>query len=234
MRIERNIVIDNDIYGINTGVIIRYLEVLVEDLEYEVLKLLLYLNDTSWLNKLDIRWMKSSFEHRCMKTRERICTDLKSREDSKLAQDAGEYIVSFNSIKALEIGLKHGVLPLLELIKEQVKGNPGFDFISLNGTLLMFGESKYRSTKNGFGDALSQIERFIIEKKDLDEIATIHPFVDQKYLDSFMTNQKGYIAGFSLHTKDEAQLITNIINNPHFKILSGYNEVIFIGVRIDD
>jgi hypothetical protein len=224
--------IDNSDYGISKGTLIRYIEVVLEDIEYEVLKLLLYLNDMSWLNNLDIDWMKRSFEQRSLKTVESISNDLKSSTDSKLAQDAGEFLVSLSSIKATEIELKHYTLPLLELIKEQVKGNPGFDFITVNGTILMFGESKYRSKVNGFGDAISQIEKFIIEKKDLEEIAIIHDFVDKKSIENFIRNQKGYIAAFSIHTKDEKKLIKNIISNPHFKILEGYNEIIFIGVRI--
>ena len=233
MKIISVKLIDNSTAGIDGSVIVRYLEVQLDDIEYEVLKILLYLNDMSWLNNLDIDWMKASFKQRSMKTAERISADLRSASDNSLAAEAGEFIVSLNSLNALQVVLKHKPLPLLELIKEQVKGNPGFDFITVNKDILMFGEAKYRSKKNGYGDALSQIERFIIEKKDLEEIAIINDFVDEQDILNFMSNQKGYIAGFSLHSTNEQKLIQNIINNPHFKILEGYNEAIFIGVKIN-
>ncbi len=230
--IKSNIIIQNSKYGIKENVTLRYIEVLVDDLEFEVYKLLLYLNDLTWINSLEIDWLKASFASRCKKTAEKISEEIKAVEKNSLAEEAGEYIVSTQSIYSVQHELHHKALPLLELIKEQVKGNPGFDFITINNTILMFGESKYRSNNNGYGAALEQIERFINDNKDLEELANIDKFITKINIDEFMNDHKGYIAGFSLHTNDEEKLIKNIIDNPHFKILCNYEEAIFIGVKL--
>ena len=110
MKIISVKLIDNSTAGIDGSVIVRYLEVQLDDIEYEVLKILLYLNDMSWLNNLDIDWMKASFKQRSMKTAERISADLRSASDNSLAAEAGEFIVSLNSLNALQVVLKHLII----------------------------------------------------------------------------------------------------------------------------
>lgn len=119
------------------------------------------------------------------------------------------------------------------MIKEQVVGNPGFDFYSENKTnIMLFGEAKYVAKSNAYGKALEQIERFVNEGKDINDIATIKCFFSEAALVNVVRGNKGYIAAFSSTEIKTEDLIKNIQKNVHYKNLSPYKELICVAVTI--
>ncbi|MBL0255080.1 MAG: hypothetical protein IPQ27_08970 [Chitinophagaceae bacterium] len=55
-------------------------------------------------------------------------TDIIGGITTSVNEDIGEFIVSYSAQLALEIEYSHQRIPLAELLKEKVLGNPGFDF----------------------------------------------------------------------------------------------------------
>ena len=124
-------------------------------------------------------------------------------------------------------------IPLAELIKEKIVGNPGFDFYSENkNSILLFGEAKYVSHTNAYNKAFEQIEEFVNNGKDINDIASIDKFFSEEALDNANKGEKGYIAAFSSTEIDTDKLIRNIQNNVHFQKLSSHKELICVAVTI--
>lgn len=50
-------------------------------------------------------------------------------------------------------------IPLAELIKQKVKGNPGFDFFAVNRdtVVMIFGEAKYDASSNAYNRVLAKL-----------------------------------------------------------------------------
>ena len=124
-------------------------------------------------------------------------------------------------------------VPLAELIKEKIVGNPGFDFYSENkNSILLFGEAKYVAKTNAYNKALEQIESFSISGKDINDIASIDRFFSEDALKNANNGDKGYIAAFSSTEIETEKLVRNIQNNEHYKNLSSHKELICVAVTI--
>ena len=177
--------------------------------------------------------MRASYEICAKKTIEYISEKFFNRDDSGITKDSGEYIVSEISRKVIIEKLNYLDVPLAELIKAKIGGNPGFDFYSENNDrILLFGEAKYKSTGNAYGYALKQIDEFIRDKKDIIDLASIKPFASEESLSNVGKGNKGYIAAFSSTDIETEVLIRNIQNNSCYKILSSYKELVCVAVTI--
>lgn len=61
-----------------------------------------------------------------------------THKDDEITKDTGEYVVSELARQTLVNHMKYLDVPLAELFKEQVSGNPGFDFYSANNEKTLF------------------------------------------------------------------------------------------------
>ncbi len=191
------------------------------------------LNELSWLSKFDNEYMQNSFMKRATDTINYITANIINGTESEVTTDSGEYVVSVLSKKTIVDKLDYLDIPLAELIKEKVVGNPGFDFYSENkNNIMLFGEAKYVAKTNAYNKALEQIEEFSISGKDINDIASIDRFFSEKSLENANNGDKGYIAAFSSTGIETEKLVKHIQNNEHYKNLSSHKELICVAVTI--
>ena len=191
------------------------------------------LNELSWISKFDKEYMQKSFKKRATDTINYITKNIIHGTESEVTTDSGEYVVSVLSKKAIVDKLDYLDIPLAELIKEKVVGNPGFDFYSENkNRIMLFGEAKYVAKTNAYNKALEQIEQFANEGKDINDIASIDRFFSEDALKNANNGDKGYVAAFSSTEIETEDLVKHIQDNIHFKKLSSHKELICIAVTI--
>ena len=191
------------------------------------------LNELSWLSKFDKEYMQNSFMKRATDTINYITANIINGTESEVTTDSGEYVVSVLSKKTIVDKLEYLDIPLAELIKEKVVGNPGFDFYSENkNNIMLFGEAKYVAKTNAYNKALEQIENFSILGKDINDIASIDRFFSEEALENANNGDKGYIAAFSSTEIETEELVKHIQDNVHFKELSSHKELICVAVTI--
>ncbi len=191
------------------------------------------LSNLSWIDNFDIEYIKSSFEIRAEATIKHIADKIIKNTDDCITKDSGEYVVSELARKSIVNELDYLDIPLGELIKEQKSGNPGFDFYSENkNQILLYGEAKYNSSRNAYGIAFEQIVRFEKEKRDHADLVDIDKFCSHIALNNVIDGRKGFIAAFASRSISTKDLIKNMTNNGHFKILSHFEELICIAVNL--
>ena len=125
-------------------------------------------------------------------------------------------------------------MPIAELFKQKIDGNPGFDFhtVTPDGTLLMFGEAKYVANVNAYNSALNQISEFIADKKDMKDLFEIRDFMPSPTpLDNANIDIKGYVAAFSTKKSDDHDIISKVIEHKNYAQLSQYHQ--FIAIAVD-
>ena len=115
-----------------------------------------------------------------------------------LAAEFRELTVSVCSQAALRMKRAVRVVPLAELLKEKVRGNPGFDFhvIEQNG-MLVVGEAKYRRARRGHLAALKQVAGFVREKKHISDIGVLRDFAPRDTIEMLRRGRFGVGIGFS-------------------------------------
>ncbi|PLX69992.1 MAG: hypothetical protein C0603_03380 [Denitrovibrio sp.] len=212
---------------------VKIIEVKVRDVAPIIQEIINDLLDTSWVTSLDVLNQRSLLA-RAKPTIEEIVTNIFSRSDDKLTSDSGEYFVSCSSQYVLECYCNHSRVILSELFGKKITGNPSFDFhTETNTSLIAFGEAKYSSSGSPYGVALSQINKFLSDEKDLQDMADIRHFVSDDANDNFIDDKKAFIASFSLNAKSHEIVFNNLIKDDNFKKLLRYNELYIIGVSID-
>ena len=191
------------------------------------------LNELSWISSFDQDYLSNSFKKRATDTITYITNNIINGTEDEVTTDSGEYVVSVLSKKTIVDKLDYVDIPLAELIKEKIVGNPGFDFYSENkNSIMLFGEAKYVSNTNAYNKALEQIEEFVNIGKDINDIASVDRFFSEEALDNAIKGDKGYIAAFSSTEIETDELIRNIQNNVHYKKLSSHKELICVAVTI--
>ncbi len=197
------------------------------------------INDNSWIAKLDIV-DRISYTARLKETAIKImndCVKFNAELNSNIYDYSivGEYIISKEGRKALIEQFSHSYIPLAELWKEKVSNNAGFDFHSESTTnLIIFGEAKYNSTSNPHGDAIDQVEDFIIKGKDAKELTDLKHFVSNEATNNFINNKKGFAISFSINSQNPQTIIDNAINSEKINNITNYDEFYIIGVIIND
>lgn len=189
----------------------------------------------AWINKYKKSVIRKSIEERCNKTINKISKKLELCQEDIVASEAGEYIISILGKQALTEKLNYLNIPLAELWKEKITGNPGFDFHSESTeNKIIFGEAKYLCGKNAYNNSLSQINDFIELKKDLIEMVDLDNLVTDLAKSNFENNKKGYAAAFSSTHMSTDKLIKNILDNDSFKKLLLYDELLLVAVNINE
>jgi hypothetical protein len=188
--------------------------------------------DTSWLDELDVI-DRLGYEARSKRTIDKITNEILNNVESDISEDFGEYMVSDVAQTALKDHLSHIRLPLAEFIKEKISGNPGFDFHTESPeALVAFGEAKYSGVKNAHGRALKQINDFIKDEKDIQELPDLRKFVTEAAIQNAASGTKAYSAAFSILSDDVASIMDNALSSVHMKTLLGYDAIYLLGVRI--
>jgi|TARA_A100001391_G_scaffold108231_1_gene72665 hypothetical protein len=158
----------------------------------------------------------------------------KSKDEAGIGPEIGEYIVSMCGRKALNDHAGHLLIPLAELIKEKVSGNPGFDFHSVTTTgLIAFGEAKYSGSKNPYSNAFQQIADFASAKKDVAELVVLEKFVPPEAIKKFLDERRSYSAAFSINGKNINAIFDSAIKSNSIEPLLKFEEIYLVGVVVN-
>ena len=153
--------------------------------------------------------------------------------NSAISGNIGEYVISEMARSSLINEMGYLDIPLGEVIKQQVTGNPGFDFFSMNkNQVVLFGEAKFVAGRNAYGSAMRQIDDFITEGRDITDLVDLQPFCPPSSLDDVARERKGFVAAFSATDIPSATIIHGIQQNPHFANISRYDELICVAISI--
>ena len=144
-----------------------------------------------------------------------------------------KYVVSELARQALVNELKYLDIPLAELFKEQISGNPGFDFYSANlEQIIIFGEAKYNSRQNAYGKGMEQVNRFIVEEQDISDLNDIDKFFEDSSLSKAASGEKAYAVAFAAKTTKSEDIVKGIVSNKYYSNLATYKEVIYLAVNV--
>lgn len=213
----------------------RFIRVTLGSVKEVLERVFEYLQDLSWLDRLDQTYLQESFRLCAQKTLEAIVAEFALEGNvSQITKDAGEYVVSVAATNVLESSLGYPALPLAELIDKKAKGNPGFDFHNENPEkfIVIFGEAKYRSTGNAYGAALKQIVDFIEEKKDIQDLTSISHFCSEASSRNVEKRIRGFAAAFSTKSTKSETILKGIMRNDHFQAISQHEEVLLVAVDL--
>lgn len=226
--------IDMADYEIKTSCDVYGVHIKVSDIDTRADEMIETLANTDWINPLPAT-KKVTFKATSKRTIVKLSENIRNRiNEDKLTEDFGEYLVSDTALKTLEKIYNHIRVPLAELLKEKLTGNPGFDFHSETETkFISFGEAKYSGNSSPYNKALKQIKDFISLEKDNAEINVLENFVSESATTNFLAGDKAFSAAFSLND-DPKKMIKNALLNKHLKQLLGHKELYLIGVEIDD
>jgi len=216
---------------------VQFIRVEVTNINPAIEAIVSVVADTSWVNDLVDILDRASLIARAQPTIEKLSKDLKKAIKNKATASVGEYIVSVVARHTIEAVCGYRALPLAEVIKEQISGNPGFDYHhEHSGLILIFGEAKYETGSNAYGDAFSQIVEHIGLQKDVKEANDMARFLSDESKTNFLDGKKGFSAAFSTLRKsfDTATLIRNIKLNANFKKLVEHEALVIVAVDIND
>ncbi|EOB4970403.1 hypothetical protein [Vibrio fluvialis] len=204
----------------------------ISDLGSRVAEMHSVIADTSWLSPLDII-DQATYEARSKPTIDKVVNDILTNVESDISEEFGEYMVSDSAQTALHQHLAHIRAPLAELIKEKVSGNPGFDFHTVSpDSIVAFGEAKFSGVKNAHGRALEQINRFIDDEKDVQELSDLRKFFHESAVINAAKGKKSYSAAFSITSKNVQQVMDNALHSKFIPPLLEYEAVYLIGVKV--
>ena len=103
------------------------IHVKVDDVGSSAKSIIDMISDVSWINKLEPA-QQVAFRATSERTVQKLVGDILSKVTDEVTSDFGEYLVSYTAQHVLELHHTHVKVPLAELLKEKVIGNPGFDF----------------------------------------------------------------------------------------------------------
>ncbi|MBG6288400.1 hypothetical protein I5I61_13175 [Pseudomonas nitroreducens] len=219
--------------GKNSECILMGIHVRISDIDVRAEEMLNAISDTSWIDGFGAV-KKIAFQARAKRTVAKLVELIKSRSSSSLSTDFGEYLVSDSAQCVLDSSCSHTKVPLAELLKEKVSGNPGFDFHTESQTgFIAFGEAKYSGKRSPYTKALEQIIDFIGLEKDSAELDLLENFVSAEAVQRYIEGHKAYVAAFSINSDDPAGVLTSAISHAFTDKLLGYRELYLIGVEID-
>lgn len=165
-----------------------------------------------------------------------IFEDILSKVDTNVGSDFGEIMVSSTAVDTLCNNYYHKGVPLAELWKEKISGNPAFDFHTETPSFFIsFGEAKFNSKNNSYGKAMEQVSGFIDKKKDTKEGSDLFNFISEKAFNNFdVFKLKAYSMSFSIcGTESQDAIIEKIKNNKYFeKLMKNAEELYFIGIEV--
>lgn len=196
-------------------------------------KIIEILEDKCWIKDLLDEDDLESYKKRVELTVTHIVEDILNRVENEVSSDFGEYLVSCISQITLKDNLNHDRILLAELWKEQISGNPGFDFHTYSpNDLLVYGEAKYNTSNNPYTNALEQIVNFIKIGKDIQEYTDLKRIFSKINSRHKFNKNKAFVASFSLNAKDIDTVFSNALKKEEVKKLTEYPELYILGVEV--
>ena len=212
---------------------IRFIRIDPGNLSVTIKDIIASFSDMSWISKFDEEYVKKSFAKRAEASAQYLADKMKKGVEDGVTKDTGEYVVSELARQALVNELKYLDIPLAELFKEQLSGNPGFDFYSANlEQIIIFGEAKYYSRQNAYGKGMEQVNRFIIEEQDISDLNDIDKFFEDCSLSKAASGEKAYAVAFAAKTTKSEDIVKGIVSNKYYSNLATYKEVIYLAVNV--
>lgn len=212
---------------------IKFLRIKPTDIKLTLKNVLDSLMNLSWLSNFDEDYLVDSYQLRCEQSITHIAANIIKQDDTAVTRSSGEYIVSELARSSVVETLSYLDIPIADLFKKQVVGNPGFDFYSLNlNKNILFGEAKYIAKQSGHLSALEQSCNFYHLKQHITEIADIKDFFCKESLTNCNKDEIGFMIAFSAKSTSTSRFINIIKNNLHFKELQKFKEIILIAVNI--
>jgi hypothetical protein len=228
-----NKISNSDLTGLpfSSACCINCLHIKIKDFKSIVEEFEKHISDTSWINNLD-EISKITFRATSKKTINKIVNDIIAKIGGKVNEDIGEFIVSYSAQLALEIEHSHTKIPLAELLKEKISGNPGFDYHTIStSSYLVFGEAKFSLDSTPRAKALGQIETFINDR-DNAELLWLQPFLDATTKSNVIKGEKGYAAAFSFNNKNILNTFNNALASSPMKEIAKHKELYLIAVEL--
>jgi hypothetical protein len=224
--------IDMSTLGIITECHVYQLKIKVSKVSECAREMIDMLADRSWVTSLNVIQRKS-YQARSEKTINELVTNIFGKIEDEVTEEFGEYLISHSAGHALEETLTHKRLPLAELWKEKITGNPGFDFhTETSNELIIFGEAKYNASGSPYTVALQQIGDFIDAEKDLSEMVDLMHFAGENSINNVANGIKGFIAAFSLNAKNHDLVFNNALKSEAAQKLLCHRELYLIGIEI--
>lgn len=212
---------------------IRFIRIDPENLSVTIKDIIASFSDMSWISKFDEEYVKKSFSKRAEASAQYLADKMKKGVEDGVTKDTGEYVVSELARQALVNELKYLDIPLAELFKEQISGNPGFDFYSANlEQIIIFGEAKYNSRQNAYGKGMEQVNRFIVEEQDISDLNDIDKFFEDSSLSKAASGEKAYAVAFAAKATKSEDIVKGIVSNKYYSNLATYKEVIYLAVNV--
>ena len=213
--------------------IIYCIHVQITDTKEAANKIIDILEDKCWIKDLlDVDDLES-YQKRVEHTVKHIVEDILNKVENDVSSDFGEYLVSCISQVTLKDNLNHDRILLAELWKEQISGNPGFDFHTYSpNDLLVYGEAKYNAKNSPYTKALEKIVDFIKIGKDIQEYTDLKRIFSKINSRHKLNKNKAFVASFSLNTKDTDLVFSNTLKREEVKKLIEYPELYILGVEV--
>nr|WP_307757129.1 hypothetical protein [uncultured Christensenella sp.] len=213
---------------------ITFIRIDPENLQDTLAHIMQTLLDLSWLSRFDQDYLKNSFNIRAQKTIADIQKKFNACADDTITKEAGEYVVSELARQSLISQMNFLDIPLSELLGMKISGNPGFDFHSQNTKTdtVIFGEAKYNSRQSAYAMAITQISEFIVEQKDIMQIADLHPFCTPAALQRASKGLKGFAIAFSAKSTASSNMIASILAHADFRKLLPFEEIVIVAVNL--
>jgi len=233
MEIVKSEKINNAQYNITSACEIYFIHIKVDEHEQIIREFINYIQETSWITRL-AAVPQAAYKVRADRTIQDIKSKIQAKNTDKITSESGEYIVSYAAQEGLAQVFSHIKVPLAEIIKEKVSGNPGFDFhTESHSNIIVFGESKYKSDGTPHTTAIRQIIDFIRLQKDTSELSDLCNFVSALAGTKTAAGDRGYAAAFTVNAQDkekailyplkDSELMTHFLNK---------KELYLIGVEV--
>lgn len=222
-------------FGYTSTCEVHYIHTRVSEIQNIAYDMVQKISSNCWTFKLLDEDYKDSYWACAKPTIDHLVNNILSEvlEKDTVTSKFGEYLISIGSQVTLEQTFNHESLPIAELWKEQLTGNPGFDFHTLTNTdFLAYGEAKFNAKNNPYSEAIEQISSFITDEKDLreyKELKNINTKVKSKHK---LKENKAFIAAFSLNAQNYKLIFENALKHEDIKKLIEYPELYLIGIEI--
>lgn len=218
--------------GIDSKCNVYCINIQMSDIDDRAKEMIDIISDMSWISKLE-SIPKATFKARAKRTVSKLVKLILDKDENEITEEFGEFLVSSSAQEALSTQYGHTIIPLAELLKEKVTGNPGFDFhTESHSKYIVFGEAKYSRKNTPRAKAITQINEFVSLKKDNAEFIVLEHFVSEEAMENALVDKKSYAAAFSINNDNIQLTFNNAIKSDEFINLLDFPELYLIGIQI--
>lgn len=215
---------------------VHAIHIQVSDVAERIREVFRTISDTSWVKELDelaSSVLGSAADRTIEKLREKVfLEDEEGNVTDELTADVGEYVISVSATHVLNGEYKHESFPLSELWKEQISGNPGFDYHSLNSKeLILFGEAKFRKDQTAYSVALTDAVKLRDGEKDILDLLYLKELAGVFACTNCKNGFRVFSVAFTVNGANISAIMNNAANSAKAKKLYEHGELYLIGVE---